>query len=71
MPATYFDYREPSSLIHYASSDTVLLLEEGLDLFLDVDVLGVELVLFSLPRGGQISIHRLASPDAIGFLGFL
>ena len=34
--------------------------EVGLDLFLDVDVPGVEPVLFGLPRGGQISIHRRA-----------
>ena len=35
-------------------------LEVGLDLFLDVDILGVELVLFGRLRGAQISIHRLA-----------
>src|SRR5438270_509133 len=35
-------------------------LEVGFDLFLDVDILGVELVLFGRLRGAQISIHRLA-----------
>ena len=44
--------------------------EVGLDLFLDVNVLGVELVLLGRLCGGQISIHRLAFHGAIGFLGF-
>lgn len=44
--------------------------EVGLDLFLDVNVLSVELVLLGFPRCGQILIHRLAFHEAIGFLGF-
>ena len=45
-------------------------LEVGLDLFLDVDILGVELVLLGRLRGTEISIHRLAFHGTIGFLGF-
>lgn len=45
-------------------------LEVGLHLFLDVYILGVELVLLGRLRGAEISIHRLAFHGVIGFLGF-
>ena len=45
-------------------------LQVGLDLFLDVDVLGVELVLLGRLRGAEASVQRLAFHGAIGFLGF-
>ena len=43
-------------------------LQVGLDLFLDVDVLGVELVLLGRLRGAEALVQRLAFHGAIGFL---
>jgi len=45
-------------------------LKEGLDLFLDVDVLCVELVLLGRLRGGEALVQRLAFLGVISFLGF-
>jgi hypothetical protein len=45
--------------------------EVGLDLFLDVNVLSVELVLLRRLRGVQPSIHRLLSMAQVASLGFL
>ena len=43
--------------------------EISLDLFLDVGVLCIELVLLGRPRGTQASVQRLAFQSGIGFLG--
>ena len=45
-------------------------LEVGLDFFLDVNVLGVELVLLGRLRGAQALIQRFDFHGAIVFLGF-
>lgn len=42
----------------------------GLDLLLDVNILGVEFVLLGYLRGAQASVQRLAFHGVIGFLGF-
>jgi hypothetical protein len=46
-------------------------LEVGLDLFLDVDVLRVELVLLGGLGGTQATVEGLACHGAVGFLGFV
>jgi hypothetical protein len=43
----------------------------SLDLFLDVDVLGVELVLLGRLRGAQASVQRLAFHGQLASLSFL
>ena len=46
-------------------------LKVGLDLLLNVDVLGVELVLLGRPCGGQASAQRLAFHGQLASLSFL
>jgi hypothetical protein len=51
---------------HLAAEGLAVELEVGLDLFLDVDVLGVELVLLGRPGGGQSLVQRLGFCFASG-----
>jgi hypothetical protein len=53
-----------------AAEGVLVELQIGRDLFLDVDVLGVKLVLLGRLRGAEILIRRLVFHGAIGFLGF-
>ena len=45
-------------------------LQVSLDLLLDVDILGVEVVPLGRPCGNEALVQRLAFHGATGFLGF-
>ena len=54
----------------FAAEGVGVELKVSLDLFLDVDVLGVELILLGRLRSAQTLVQRLAFHSAIRFLGF-